>query len=243
MSRRHVRSASSSSPNWRRSATPFDCLSGYKPRGRVRKGLQARDHRRCCLGRVREVPVPHHRGRDARHGYEAWRGQRRSAAEVALKRYGEDRHVIYPCTPFSRESSAGLSHYPVGVDVGLGAAALGACVVEKRLTTSRSGRGRTISYRFSPGNWRNPSMEPGHLLWQEVGVDRPPHRGARDRLPVCQRSDDHGRGGRPGVVAGQRVVKRPGDGPIMVRELESVLGRVARRGLSAIFKVSPEDFV
>ena len=37
-------------------------------------------------------------------------------------------------------------------------------------------------------------------------------------------------------------VKRPGDGPIMAKDLESVLGRVARRDLSTDSQVSPEDF-
>ena len=37
-------------------------------------------------------------------------------------------------------------------------------------------------------------------------------------------------------------VKRPGDGPIMAKDLDSVLGRVARRDIAANVQLSPWHF-
>ena len=123
----------------------------------------------------------------------------------------------------------GLSDHSVGIYTALGAAAKGACVLEKHFTTSRK----------LPGPDQGLSIEPHELgelvkgadaIYQALGSDkailsneRPVLGFARASVVVI----------KP-VAAGERLteanlwVKRPADGEIPARAYNQVLGRVAK---------------
>jgi N-acetylneuraminate synthase len=137
----------------------------------------------------------------------------------------------------------GLSDHSMGVYTCFGAVALGACALEKHFTISRSWPGPDTSI----------SIEPKEL----------------EELVKGSRAIFAARGGTKGILSEEQPViefayasvvtikpigkgeefslrntwvKRPGTGPILAKDLDSVLGRVASRNLPVDVQVSPEDY-
>ena len=137
----------------------------------------------------------------------------------------------------------GLSDHSLGTYAGLGAVALGAVAVEKHFTISRQW----------PGPDNPISIEPGELEDLIIGSKAlfAARGGSKTILPIEQPVIDFAYASVVTigeVKAGETLsldnvwVKRPGNGPIMAKELDDVLGKVARRDLAADVQVSRDDF-
>ena len=136
----------------------------------------------------------------------------------------------------------GLSDHSLGIYAGLGAVALGATAVEKHFTISRDW----------PGPDNPISIEPDELSELIKGTDAlyKARGGSKTILPIERPVIDFAYASVvtiAGVKAGQTLtmdniwVKRPGTGPILAKDLDSVLGRVARRELASGVQVSHDD--
>ena len=137
----------------------------------------------------------------------------------------------------------GLSDHSLGTYAGLGAVALGAAAVEKHFTISRQW----------PGPDNPISIEPGELKDLIIGSRAifAARGGSKTILPMERPVIDFAYASVvtiADVKAGEELsldniwVKRPGDGPIMAKDLDSVLGRVARRDIAANVQLSPWHF-
>ena len=140
------------------------------------------------------------------------------------------------------EVPIGFSDHSLGVYAPLGAVALGACVVEKHFTISRSWPGPDNPMSIEPDELAE-LVEGTRAVWDARG-------GSKTVLPEEQPVIDFA---YASVVTIQPVregqlfslenvwVKRPGTGAIQARELERVLGQRALRDLPAGVQLSNED--
>jgi N-acetylneuraminate synthase len=137
----------------------------------------------------------------------------------------------------------GLSDHSMGIYAALGAVALGACVVEKHFTISRDWPGPDIPI----------SIEPDELRELVVGAQAvyEARGGSKTLLSIEQPVIDFAYASVvtiAAVAAGEVLssdnvwVKRPGTGAILAKDLDLVLGRVARHALPAGKQLSPDDF-
>lgn len=137
----------------------------------------------------------------------------------------------------------GLSDHSLGIYAGLGAVALGAGAVEKHFTISRQWPGPDNPISIEPGELED-LIKGSRAIFAARG-------GSKTILPIERPVIDFAYASVvtiADVKAGEELstdnvwVKRPGDGPIMASDLESVLGRVARRYLAANVQLSRDDF-
>ena len=137
----------------------------------------------------------------------------------------------------------GLSDHSMGIYTCLGAVALGASAVEKHFTISRSWPGPDCPISIEPGELAE-LVRGAKAIWLAGG-------GSKTILPTEQPVIDFAYASVvtiKEVKAGEVLslnnvwVKRPGTGPIMANDLDSVLGRVARRDLPTDVQIAPEDF-
>jgi len=137
----------------------------------------------------------------------------------------------------------GLSDHSLGIYAALGAVALGACAIEKHFTISRKW----------PGPDNPMSIEPPELTELIKGAKAVflARGGDKTVLPLEEPVIDFAYASvvtiaevKAGdVLSLENVwVKRPGTGPIMANDLDSVLGKVARHNLPADVQIAPEDF-
>jgi len=137
----------------------------------------------------------------------------------------------------------GLSDHSAGIYTSLGAIALGAVAIEKHFTISRSWPGPDCPISIEPDELTD--LVKGSLaIWQARG-------GSKEILPTEQPVIDFA---YASVVTIQEIktgdtlsldnlwVKRPGTGPILANDLDSILGKVAMRDLAANEQLSPQDF-
>ena len=137
----------------------------------------------------------------------------------------------------------GLSDHSMGIYTCLGAVALGASALEKHFTISRSWPGPDCPISIEPGELAE-LVRGAKAIWLARG-------GSKTILPTEQPVIDFAYASVvtiKEVKAGEVLsldnvwVKRPGTGPIMAEDLDSVLGRVARRDLPTDVQIAPEDF-
>jgi N-acetylneuraminate synthase len=137
----------------------------------------------------------------------------------------------------------GLSDHSLGIYTCLGAVALGAVALEKHFTVSRSWPGPDVPISIEPD-------ELAELIKGSRAIFAARH-GEKTILPSEQPVIDFAYASVVTIApvrAGDKLsldnvwVKRPGTGPILARELETVLGRVARRDLPADIQIGPDDF-
>ena len=137
----------------------------------------------------------------------------------------------------------GLSDHSIGIYACLGAVALGAAALEKHFTISREW----------PGPDNPMSIEPFEMeeLVKGARAVYLARGGAKTILPIEQPVIDFAYASVvtiKEIKAGERLaldnvwVKRPGTGPIPAKDLDSVLGRIAKRDLPADIQVSFDDF-
>ena len=137
----------------------------------------------------------------------------------------------------------GLSDHSIGIYVGIGAVAVGACAIEKHFTVTRDWPGPDVPISIEP-------HELAELIRGTAAVFLA-SGGAKTILPDEQpvidfayasvvsitsiRADD--------VLSLANVwVKRPGTGAILAADLSRVLGKRAARDIPANTQLSPSDF-
>jgi len=137
----------------------------------------------------------------------------------------------------------GLSDHSLGIYTCLGAVALGASVLEKHFTVSRDWPGPDVPISIEPDELAE-LIKGSRAIFAARG-------GSKTILPTEQPVIDFAYASVVTireVKAGEVLsldnvwVKRPGTGPIPAKNLESVLGKVARRDLPADVQIAPEDF-
>jgi N-acetylneuraminate synthase len=136
----------------------------------------------------------------------------------------------------------GLSDHSRGIWTGLGAVALGACVVEKHFTISRNWPGPDNGISIEPDELRD-LIVGSRSIWQARG-------GHKTVLAEEQPVIDFAYATVVSIAdikAGDTLsreniwVKRPGTGKIPVAQFESMLGKRARAAIPANVHLRPED--
>ena len=136
----------------------------------------------------------------------------------------------------------GLSDHSLNIWTCLGAVALGASLLEKHFTISRSWPGPDTGISIEPGELAG-LIEGSRAIWQARG-------GRKTRLAEEQPVIDFAYATvvsiKP-IKAGETFsreniwVKRPGTGPILAERFDAVIGRAATRDIPADVHVKPED--
>jgi sialic acid synthase SpsE len=136
----------------------------------------------------------------------------------------------------------GLSDHSLNIWTCLGAVSLGASLLEKHFTVTRSWPGPDIGISIEPSELKD-LIDGSRAIWQARG-------GHKTRLKEEQPVIDFAYATvvtiKP-VKAGETFsksnvwVKRPGTGKILANRLDDVLGRKARRDISADVHVKPDD--
>ncbi len=137
----------------------------------------------------------------------------------------------------------GLSDHSLGIYVSLGAVALGACVLEKHFTLSRSWPGPDNPISIEARELAE-LVKGARAIWLARG-------GNKTVLPIEQPVIDFAYACvvtiKP-VKAGERLsldnvwVKRPGTGPLKAKDLSMVLGKTAVKDLPEGVQITPRDF-
>jgi sialic acid synthase SpsE len=138
----------------------------------------------------------------------------------------------------------GLSDHSMGLWTCLGAAALGASILEKHFTISRSWPGPDTKISIEPGELKD-LIEGSRAVWMARG-------GRKTILPEEKPVIDFayatvvsimpiGKGER--FTRANLWVKRPGVGPIKAERLEQVLGKRAGRDIPADVHIKLKDVV
>jgi sialic acid synthase SpsE len=147
-----------------------------------------------------------------------------------------DLQEAFPDTP------VGLSDHSLNIWTSLGAIALGACMVEKHFTVTRSWPGPDISISIEPDELKD-LIDGSRAIWQARG-------GHKTRLAEEQPVIDFAYATVVTIApvrAGETFskenvwVKRPGTGKILANRLESVIGRRSVRDIPADVHVDPAD--
>lgn len=136
----------------------------------------------------------------------------------------------------------GLSDHSLGGYTCLGAAALGASILEKHFTCDRSWPGPDISLSLTPDELRE-LIVGSRAVFEARG-------GRKQILPQEQPTIDFAYASVVSlrdIAEGEKLtednlwVKRPGTGPFRARDYRSLLGRVACRRIEANRAIQPED--
>ena len=136
----------------------------------------------------------------------------------------------------------GLSDHSMGIWTCLGAVALGACILEKHFTISRTWPGPDTGISIEPDELRD-MIVGSRAIWEARG-------GKKTILPEEQPVIDFAyasvvttapvkKGAK--FERGNLWVKRPGTGPLHATRFEEVLGRVATRDIPADVALAPTD--
>jgi sialic acid synthase SpsE len=148
----------------------------------------------------------------------------------------EDLRTAFPDIP------VGLSDHSMNIWTCLGATALGACILEKHFTVSRSWPGPDTGISIEPGELRD-LIEGSRATWEARG-------GGKTILPEEQPVIDFAYATVVTIApikAGETFsmeniwVKRPGTGAIKADCFDDVLGKQATRDLEAEIGVDPDD--
>jgi sialic acid synthase SpsE len=136
----------------------------------------------------------------------------------------------------------GLSDHSMNIWTCLGAVALGASLLEKHFTISRSWPGPDTGISIEPHELKN-LIEGSRAVWQARG-------GAKTILPEEQPVIEFAYATVVSIApikAGETFslkniwVKRPGIGPILADQLDALIGRVAKREIPAERHIDPAD--
>ena len=136
----------------------------------------------------------------------------------------------------------GLSDHSINVWTCLGGAALGASILEKHFTVSRSWPGPDVPISIEPDELRD-LITGSRAVWEARG-------GAKTILPEEQSVIEFAYAtvvSIAPITAGDKLslenvwVKRPGTGPILADRLSDVLGIRAARDIDAESQIVPED--
>ena len=137
----------------------------------------------------------------------------------------------------------GLSDHSINIYTCLGAVALGACVLEKHFTVSRDWPGPDVPISIEPDELSE-LIKGSRAIFAARGgeknifiTEQPVIEFAYASV-VTIKEVDVGE-----TLSLENIwVKRPGNGPILAKELSTVLGKIAVRNLSEGIQISPHDF-
>jgi sialic acid synthase SpsE len=136
----------------------------------------------------------------------------------------------------------GLSDHSIGVWTCLGAVALGACILEKHFTISRSWPGPDTGISIEPDELHD--MITGSLaVWQARGGSKTIETEEQPVIDFAYATVVSIAPIKAGEVfsMGNTWVKRPGTGPIAAARLKEVLGRCATRYIPVDVHIKPAD--
>lgn len=142
----------------------------------------------------------------------------------------------FPDTPI------GLSDHSMNIWTCLGAVALGACILEKHFTISRSWPGPDTGISIEPDELRD-LVQGSEAIWKARG-------GRKDILPEEKPVIDFAYATVVSIApikAGEKFtrenvwVKRPGTGKILAERLDDVIGRTALKDIPTEVHIQPED--
>lgn len=136
----------------------------------------------------------------------------------------------------------GLSDHSMGIWTCLGAIALGASILEKHFTISRSWPGPDTGISIEPGELRD-MIVGSRAIWQARGGTKTIEPGEQPVIDFAYATVVSIAPIRAGETysMGNTWVKRPGTGPIPAVRLQEVLGRRATRDIPADVHVTPGD--
>jgi sialic acid synthase SpsE len=136
----------------------------------------------------------------------------------------------------------GLSDHSLNIWTCLGAVALGACILEKHFTPTRSWPGPDVPISIEPGELKD-LVEGSRRIWEARG-------GAKTILPEEQPVIDFAYATIVSIApisAGTVFsldnlwVKRPGTGLLHASQLDHVIGKTARRDIAPDRHIAPDD--
>lgn len=136
----------------------------------------------------------------------------------------------------------GLSDHSIGNYACFGAAALGACVLERHFTSDKSWPGPDVPISMDPAELAD-LVRGSRAIFEARGGGK---RILQEEQPTIDFAYACVVTTRP-VAAGEVLdrdnvwVKRPGTGPILAKDYESVLGRIARRALAGDTQIDWPD--
>lgn len=136
----------------------------------------------------------------------------------------------------------GLSDHSIGIWTCLGAVALGACILEKHFTISRSWPGPDTGISIEPDELHD-MIVGSRAVWQARGGRKtiePEEQPVIDFAYATVVSIAPIRAGEA-FSMGNTWVKRPGTGPIPAVRLQEILGRRATRDIPADVHITPAD--
>lgn len=136
----------------------------------------------------------------------------------------------------------GLSDHSLGVWTGLGAIALGASLVEKHFTVSRSWPGPDVSISIEPVELRD-LIQGGLAIWQALGGKKTVLEEEQVVAQFAYGSVVSLRAIRAGEILDETAiwVKRPGSGPYRGEDFELLLGQRVVRDIAADQYLVPGD--
>tara|TARA_B100000959_G_C14941801_1_gene608147 strand:- start:206 stop:1252 length:1047 start_codon:yes stop_codon:yes gene_type:complete len=136
----------------------------------------------------------------------------------------------------------GLSDHSLGIATCLGAVSLGACVLEKHFTISRSWPGPDTSISIEPDELNN-LIRDSEIIWRSLG-------GQKDILNEEKPVIDFAYASVVSIKdikAGDELnedniwIKRPGNGHFLADDFEKLIGKKASRDIMSDKQLVPED--
>jgi N-acetylneuraminate synthase len=138
--------------------------------------------------------------------------------------------------------AVGLSDHSPGIYTALGSVALGASVLEKHFTVTRSWPGEDMPVSIEPSELAD-LVKGSRAIWEARGGAKTVLANEQPVIDFAYASVVSIRPLRKGEAFSMENtwVKRPGNGPLHANELDRVLGRSAARDIPANVQIQPSD--
>jgi len=136
----------------------------------------------------------------------------------------------------------GLSDHSLGIETCLGAVALGASILEKHFTISRSWPGPDINISIEP-NELSSLIRGSHNIWEARGGNKSILSEEKPVIDFAYASVVTIKSMRAGEIFSKDNiwVKRPGNGKILSKDFYKVIGCKASKDLDKDIQISPKD--
>tara|TARA_B100001057_G_C22717591_1_gene898387 strand:+ start:117 stop:1154 length:1038 start_codon:yes stop_codon:yes gene_type:complete len=136
----------------------------------------------------------------------------------------------------------GLSDHSLGIASCLGGVALGACVFEKHFTISRSWPGPDTGISIEP-NELSDLIRDSRIIWESRGGSKSILNEEKPVIDFAYASVVSISEIKKGdIFTNENIwVKRPGNGPLLAKDFESILGKVADNDIEKNSQLKPSD--
>ena len=136
----------------------------------------------------------------------------------------------------------GLSDHSLGIATCLGGVALGACVFEKHFTISRSWPGPDTGISIEP-NELSDLIRDSRIIWESRGGSKSILNEEKPVIDFAYASVVSISEIKKGdIFTNENIwVKRPGNGPLLAKDFESILGKVADNDIEKNSQLKPSD--